>query len=433
MGHLRPQRRDLGHDKPCPHRRLAALPAAAGPGGGDRGGSSQTGDAHRWRNEKAPAVLSSADHQLAPAVGLSSGRARWTGAELRYGGSVTDYAGVVYQPDVVVIGGGANAVRAEGANGLTWTIDARAPGAAAVHVGSIMLATTFAAGRVVALSRTATDLRVTLVPVALTDVIADGTFQSAAPVPLASPLVYSPAQSAGPASAQVATGALLAPNALSRRLNGGLPSSRLPAAAPTSAGFTATPICCAGGVGVHIGYDSTYGRLSATVQLFMEKPTVSFQIRIGAGRLVDASLQLHGVGGLRYDLSAATLNSSGDVKSIPIEVPGSVTIPLVGPFAITFSQSFDVSLQLAGRASFKASGQYKVAGTLGFGVSDGGPRLDQVSMSTQVPITRHTLSLSVGANALSLGWPPPGHGRPRFGRPGGGGVVPVHPRPGAGG
>src|SRR5438477_126002 len=62
---------------------------------------------------------------------------RWKGSQRRFGGSVTTYKGVVYQPNVVVIGGGASAIRAESPDGLTWTLAGSAPGVSDLRVGKI--------------------------------------------------------------------------------------------------------------------------------------------------------------------------------------------------------------------------------------------------------------------------------------------------------
>jgi hypothetical protein len=316
----------------------------------------------------------------------SGGRERWSGIERRFGGGITHYAGVDYQPAVVVIGGGAKAIRAESPDGLTWTISGNAPGAADLRVGKIMLATTFASGRVLKLTRVGPNLRVVLGPVAVTDVIRDGVFDSTAPITLGQPLASKTALPAKPPKPR--------------------PKRKLHGIARTSeaAGFSSSPICCSGGMGVHIKYDNGEGRLSATVTLVAERPTVSFRIRIGGGRLLDAALRLHGAAGLRYNLDGATLSGKGDVKSGPIEVPGSFTIPLVGPLAITFTQSYDVSLQFAGRATVQAVGEYRLVGDLGFHTGGGGATEEPVEMTTETPITQNTLSLGVGENAISLGW-----------------------------
>lgn len=331
---------------------------------------------------RAAAVRSPAAVSHDPPAG--GGRERWTGSERRYGGSITNYAGVVYQPGVVLIGGGANAIRAESPDGLTWTIDGNAAGATDLRVGKIMLATTFAAGRVLKLTHVGPDLRVVLGPVALTDVVRDGDFESSAPISLAKPLLYKTTLPTKPPKPHRRT--------------------QSASAAPDASAFSTTPICCEGGMGVHIGYANSAGRLSATVQLYMQRPTVTFRIRIGGGHLLDAALKLHGAGGLRYDAWGATLNGSGDVRSGPIAVPVSFTIPLAGPLAITITQSFDVSMQFSGRATVRTHGDYQIRGTLGFSTGSAGATRDKVDMETRTPITENTLSLGVGANAISLGW-----------------------------
>jgi len=80
---------------------------------------------------------------------------------------------VRYQPDVVMIGGGASAVRGVSDDGLTWTIDGSAKGAQDLSVGKIMFATSRAVGRVLAIEPRGKDLAVKLGPVTLTQIIRD--------------------------------------------------------------------------------------------------------------------------------------------------------------------------------------------------------------------------------------------------------------------
>ncbi len=317
----------------------------------------------------------------------SGGRERWTGKERRFGGSITNYAGVVYQPSVVLIGGGANAIRSESPDGLTWTIDAAAPGASDLRLGKIMLATTFAAGRVLKVTRVGPNLRVVLGPVKLTDVIRDGTFESKRPISLSGPIMYKttlPGKASKP-----------------RRTQG------TAAGACDPRGFTADAFMRIGeGIGVSVLRDTGAGRLAATVQLYMGHPSAEFHIRIGGGRLVDAGFQLHALGGLRYELWGATLDGSGNACSGPVQIPGSFTFPLVGPFAITLTHSFDASMQFSGRATVRTRGDYLIRGTLGFGYDGGRPQRkdDALDKQTRTPMEQNTLSLGVGENALSLGY-----------------------------
>jgi hypothetical protein len=314
----------------------------------------------------------------------SGGLERWAGAERRYGGTVTHYAGVVFQPDVVLIGSGARAIRAKSPDGLTWTIDGSATGASDLRVGRVMVATTLATGRVLKLTRIGPDVRVVLGPVKLTDIIHDGVFQSTAPVPVARPIVYTTAVPKNPTKKR------RRPQVASARMGG--------------AAGTATPICCEGGIGVHLDYHNAAGKLSATIQLYAEHLSVDFHIRIGSGKLIDSGFQLHGVGGLKYDINGATKNGRGDFRTGPVAVPGAVTIPLVGPLAITIVQSFDASLQLLGQASLQTTGDYRFTGTLGFGYTGGGLMRRPLAMATEKPIGENTLSLGVGSNSVSIGY-----------------------------
>ena len=65
-----------------------------------------------------------------------------------YGYGATHVEGVELQPDVVLVAGGPHAIREGSADGLTWRIDRDAPGASELAVGSVMLLTSRATGRV---------------------------------------------------------------------------------------------------------------------------------------------------------------------------------------------------------------------------------------------------------------------------------------------
>ena len=243
------------------------------------------------------ASASAAQTAPAPSTLAPAGAAKWTGKELLYGGSIGHYPAVVYQPDVVVIGGGANAIRGVSSNKLTWTVDGHAQGVAQLHVGSLMLATTLASGRVAKLAPAGPDVQVTLVPASLTDIVRDGTLKAKTPVPLTGPLVLDPGfrtcvrQQLGGGSARLP--ATFASPGIARGSEGPSTPTGQGTSGPRSA-FKLTPICCSGGIGVHIGYDSEYGRLSAAVQLIVSKPSVTYSIDISNAHLQSASVKLPG-------------------------------------------------------------------------------------------------------------------------------------------
>jgi hypothetical protein len=92
-------------------------------------------------------------------------------AEQKYGVAPIPDKSVTYQPDVIVVGGGADAVRSLSSSGITWTIDAHAPRAAELAAGKIIFLTNRAVGRVLDVRKDGDNLAVTLGPVLLTDII----------------------------------------------------------------------------------------------------------------------------------------------------------------------------------------------------------------------------------------------------------------------
>ena len=378
----------------------------------------------------------------------SSQIAQLSGNELRYGAGATAVAGVVYQPDVVLIGGGAAAVRVVSASGLTWTIDANAPGASKLAVGKIMLATSFGTGRVLKLTRSGAEVIVILGPVSITDVILDANLGSSTPIPIGETLAYAtpsapgaavddphdplaPATGSGPANpsagrspTSTATTHSLRRTRLTPRGVAGLlapaegagvaapaaPVLPAPSTTPIPVGagdFQVTPFFgAAGGVGLRIGYDKGDGRLQATITLKL-KPTASFDLVISHGKLLEATVQVHGAGAVEVAIDAATRSSAGDFRGKTVHVPETLTIPLTGfgvPLVLSVNQDFYLSMQLIGAAAFHTKGGYSVTGDMGFGYHNGSqtplrPKVDVVD-----PMTANTRVLGVASGVITLGW-----------------------------
>ena len=96
--------------------------------------------------------------------------ANMTAAEIKYGVSPTRNKDVTYQDDVIVMEHGAEAIRSLSSNGLTYTLDANAPGAKDIQPDKILFATGRVVGRVLEVKRSGKDVAVTLGPIELTDV-----------------------------------------------------------------------------------------------------------------------------------------------------------------------------------------------------------------------------------------------------------------------
>lgn len=231
--------------------------------------------------------------EVVGALPAGGGRnARWPGKQKRFGGNLDDLESVVFQPDAVLIGGGAGAIRDVSDDGLTWTVAGGAPGAKDLKVGKIMAATTLATGRVVALKKAGPNLRVTLGPVSLTQLIRKATLR-VNDAPLKQPIYYRvDLPSAGP--------------------RGG--GQAVTAAGPAGGKLTTTPICCTY-TGIRLAYDSPAGRMAGSAEISVPKPTVDFSLIIDGGRLQEASFRLNGTAAFDFQIDGATLSKDGNFKA----------------------------------------------------------------------------------------------------------------------
>lgn len=380
-----------------------------------------------------------------PAQSVRAGGATTlAGAELRYGASVTQLPGAVYQPDVVLVGG-ASAIRSAQDDGMVWTIAGSAPNAGQLRVGAIMAATSLATGRILAVRDVGGDKQVVLGPVALTDVYEQLNLGSDQPVSLGQPLAYSipasptlstpadrtePDLGGSPAGSGASGGPVsnpptAPPESAAHSFYGGVSAAqpagphqavgqRAPRSGPlpgpgtpseASAGdFRLLPYCCSGGAGVHVSYDNGLGRLVGDLGLTLDKPRATFHIGISGGHLDDATFHVLGAGAINFSFEAATKSSSGNVRSPLLNIPVAFTIPLGGvPFTVTLTQSISLSMQLAGQAAFSSRGSYAMSADLGFGYThSGGIGVTTPSIHTQTSVIDNATSLSVGINAIRL-------------------------------
>lgn len=88
---------------------------------------------------------------------------------------------ITLQPDVVMIKDGPKAIHGVSADGLTWTMDGSAAGVKGLKPGDVMMASTFATGRVTQVEPQGGDVAVKLAPVDLTDIVKDGEIKTDEP------------------------------------------------------------------------------------------------------------------------------------------------------------------------------------------------------------------------------------------------------------
>jgi hypothetical protein len=348
-------------------------------------------------------------------------------AQLRYGASPQQNSKVIYQPDVVFVGG-ANSIVSVSANGLVWTINGSAPNVNELRPGKIMFASSLGVGRVLAVSQQGANKAVVLGPVTITDVIRDGSFSSTTPIPLNAVEAYTvpnepglltktsadvttPTSGASPGPSQTGAqppiqlaSAPQAPGVGSNTLTlpavdlvatkpghhepappgmvltaapGTLPAPS-PSPSPTSVGdYQLHPFCCQSGMGVSVVYVKNGLTVKAKVTLHLDKPTVTYKIAVASGKLT-AALELHGAAGIRVAFEAGTTSGlAGNVSNQRVQIPVEFSFPVqAGPLPLTidFDQVFGMDTAFTAKNSFfEAIGDYSFGGTLGFGFVNGIP------------------------------------------------------------
>ncbi|WP_375479073.1 hypothetical protein [uncultured Jatrophihabitans sp.] len=365
-----------------------------------------------------------------------------TGAQLHYGTTIGHIPGVTYQPDVVVIGGGASSIRSAEGSGYVWTVDGSAPGASKLRVGSIMMATTLATGRVLAIKDVAGGgWQVVLGPVALTDVIRDGKFTTTTPIAIANPLAYT--FPSDPTARQIVdTDAPVRPRSFQERsLTGaGLvsgknppkpPLSKIPTEIPTeipselpsegsangSTGITLpqptgqptpikegdvtlTPSCCSP-IHVLVNYQGENGRMRGDLGVDVGKPEIKASVTIGGSHLLDASVKLYDAAAVFFDFEAATRNVDGNKPRTIFRLPVEFTIP-VTPFSVSVSFNLSMSIQLAGQAALSSHAKYALDGPIGVAYTGGDLKTFTPTVKTVTSVSKSAFSAGVSVNAISL-------------------------------
>jgi len=386
-------------------------------------------------------------------------------AEFRYGVSPTRNSAVRYQPDVVLIEHGAEAIRGAGSDGLTWTLAADAPHAAELVPGKILFASSRAVGRVLAIRRSGDELTVTLGPVALTDVIRDATLRYDGPLDLSSMIAYTApdypgAWAEGPkliqssdagskgettvALASLSSNGALTPMRAAWLVNGpssapwseadrarfrslmlgheiqapspgqgqGSAEAPAPAVGPppqVSIGdFEMTPFCC-GGLGIKVVHNAENVKILAFAVLRLQQPSLHFNLDIQAGKVRTAEVQLWGASGLTVQFEAGTpVGVSGNIRRT-FFVPVDLSIPIIGlavPFAVNVRQTFLLETAFSAQNStLKAIGDYAFQGHIYMGYHQGSWGAGApTSLTSRYNLANTLGGTSVGVNGLVMGY-----------------------------
>ncbi len=366
----------------------------------------------------APAAPSAVAPAPAPAAttGIPASLAALTPNELKWGISPTRNSKVAYQPGVIIMEHGSDAVRAMASNGMTWTIDANAPGADQIKPDKILFATGRVMGRVLAVDHTPNGLAVTLGPVEITDVIKDCDLKSDQPLDIGSALVYTASDYPGATTYDdsVPPTSFAEPRMPMLFASYAAPAS--PSAQDAMPGigapmelllgdFHVIPVCC-GGLGITLAHDAKGVKMMATAAVELSHPSVHFALVIRGGTIYTAYVQLQGTAGFRVHFSAGTeAGISGNIKQ-NFFVPVDATFPIVGlavPLSVVIRQTLRVeTIFTAQTGTLEATGEYGFGGEFKAGKENGGDwRADgPTSVTTKQNLANPLDGISLGVNGL---------------------------------
>ena len=381
------------------------------------------------------------------AAGLGPAWKGYSQAQATYGLAMGTAEGIRYQPDVVLVGGGPDSILSASADRQTWTIKGGADHAQDLKVGSVMVLTTLAVGRVTALGHSGGNLVVTLAPVELTDVFHDATFhlhQAIDPVNLAVRQIALPDGGESPVSLGGATAsATPAPSPPSTSSSSpaaaGLPSAGLgapqlvrfvaPAAGGTggtlpppapgnrfqnaSADWDNLITADRGGISLDARRKLGGGRLfNLELELRMSQPALSLDLVIAGGQVQSAKVLLDGISGLLIDFFG------GSAEGVSTNIHDKVVVPMMNCLGLPSASGSGAWLQVcetvdfivdtafsAKMATLTGRGEYDFGGSqIGFSYEAGKqPTLIQPYFHVDKPMTESLVGPSIGVNAVVFG------------------------------
>jgi hypothetical protein len=349
-------------------------------------------------------------------------KSEMTRAEQKYGIAPTPDPSVTYQPDVIVVGGGADAIRAQSSNGFIWTIDAHAPHASELVPGKIFFLTGRAVGRVLDVRKDGSNLVVTVGPVDIVEVVKHADIHIDMPIDFGEAIAYSspdlPGQSTpasalsaaivtdtdGPAVARVAYSASSAwrgesdgPRVLRTADTKGIPLH-----------FKVVPVAGHSGVGLHATSQIPGLIVSAEATVHLSAPRLEADLKIPNGSVTVATLELSGAAGLTMKFDAGTdVGMSANVHEI-FQPDTDFSIPVYGigplPFAVTVRQIYSIKTAFGVRnTTMSATGDYTFTGSFKVGYSGGtwgvfGP----TGFSAKKSLLESTTGMSLGDSGLVM-------------------------------
>jgi hypothetical protein len=315
----------------------------------------------------------------------------------RYGYGPAPDPAITYQPDVVLIGGGPAAIRGVSENGLTFTMDGRAPGVDQLAVGRIMFAASQAVGRVHELERRGDVVDVTLIPVGLGEVIKDGRIQLDQSLPLdtlattempqlpdsiedapSDELTGEPSPAARVDGDVLRTPTVVLAVARPGRSGAGTPTAAEQSKSTKVNGWTLTGYKTSNTIGLRADRGVAAGgpvsgdanlKVLIDAHLEIDNLRVVADIPVVDGQTGSGHFRVYGIKGLVMSATAGAVNGLSDNRKVKIEIPVELKWPtVIAGFPATFSQKFKFLVQTAFTAkngNLSASAEWDVDGSIG--------------------------------------------------------------------
>ena len=363
-------------------------------------------------------------------------------AEIKYGVSPTRNKDVTYQDDVIVMEHGAEAIRSLSSNGLTYTLDANAPGAKDIQQDKILFATGRVVGRVLEVKRNGNDVAVTLGPIELTDVFKEAHISYHGTLDFSKMIVYqAPPDYPGTFIDQDAAAL---PNAMRGSANMPIQIAQFSSSATSGWGsggceavfgdvLQASPHrgCGGGGGGaagqvidlvkngLHFIPDLSQGlgvtstgtkngvKYTAYAGLQLNNPDFTFNLDIHGGRLNTAEVEVTINGKFKISFHGGTggdFTNPNQITEIPVDL--SIPLPVAAPFAVTLHNAILIqTLLTVKQATLDAEGIYSLSGIVKAGIVNGQPvgKAD-LSVTVDKGLTESVAGVSLGVNGVVLGY-----------------------------
>ncbi|MEO7117860.1 MAG: hypothetical protein ABIZ34_02685 [Candidatus Limnocylindrales bacterium] len=348
--------------------------------------------------------------------------------EAAYGLPPTTDGSITYQPDVVIVDGGAQAVRSVSSDGILWTIDANAGHASELAVGRIMFLTSRAVGRVLALERNDDALTLTLGPVDLTDVISDGQISVRSEIPMDSLVGLSvpgeptaidytetPAEGHGAAPAILTLARV--PNAIPER--GPRFDTEGPTLPPPTTGSTteltlgpfsvelSRSSADGGRIGLKAGYQKNGVTIGADFGAILQNPIYDVAVDIASGHISTARMRIEGLKQLTVKLDAGSETGLAGNFKARAEVPFEFDIPIAAPIPINLSirQKFIVETAFSAKNStVSATGVFGLSGPIGFDYQGGTLTVLTPAVVEEKSLVDSLSGISVGVNGVVVAY-----------------------------